>query len=189
MIDSLRSLLKEQIKDLYSAENQLIKALPKMAKAASNDSLREAFEGHLEETMQQVERLAEIAGMLEISPRGKKCHGMEGLLEEGKEAMEEEGEDASLDAGLIAAAQKVEHYEISAYTSACALAKRLDESEIATLLQETLDEEIAADEKLTGISQEEILPAASTDDEEAESSSSTVRSKKKTVGRRALASK
>jgi ferritin-like metal-binding protein YciE len=146
MLDSLRNLLEEQIKDLYSAENQLIKALPRMAKAASSKSLREAFESHLDETRHHAERLQSIAQILEIKPGGKKCKAMEGLVEEGKEVLEEDGEGAVIDAALIAAAQRVEHYEISAYGSARAMADQLGASTIIKLLQKTLDEESAADE-------------------------------------------
>lgn len=160
MLDTLKSLLEEQIKDLYSAENQLVKALPKMAKAAASDDLREAFESHLEETRGHVERLQEIAGILETKPGGKKCKAMEGLVAEGGEVLEEEGADAVIDAALIAAAQRVEHYEISAYGSARAMAEQLGEQRIIKLLQQTLDEEAAADKKLTGISMGEVLPAA-----------------------------
>lgn len=160
MLDSMDKLLGEQIKDLYSAENQLIKALPRMAKAATTPTLKKAFTMHLEETKVHVERLIEIAQILETKPGGKKCKGMEGLLEEGKEVFEEEGEESLIDAALIAAAQKVEHYEISGYGTARELAERLGHAEIVALLQETLDEEKATDEKLTLISTGEILPAA-----------------------------
>ena len=160
MLDSLKSLLEEQIKDLYSAENQLVKALPKMAKKASSPNLREAFESHLEETRGHVERLAAVAELLEIKPSGKTCKAMQGLVEEGKEVLEEEGADAVIDAALISAAQRVEHYEISAYGSARAMAEQLGETKVIKLLQATLDEESAADEKLSGISTDEVLPAS-----------------------------
>ena len=160
MLDTLKSLLEDQIKDLYSAESQLIKALPKMVKKATNENLRAAFEGHLEETRGHVERLAAAAQLLEIKPTGKVCKAMQGLVEEGKEVLEEEGDDAVVDAALIAAAQRVEHYEIAAYTSARAMAEQLGEPKIIKLLQETLDEENAADKKLAGISTGEVLPAA-----------------------------
>lgn len=169
MLDNLNALLGEQIKDLYSAENQLLKALPKMAKAATNDSLRECFEAHLEETKIHVERLQEIARILKISPGEKKCKAMEGLLEEGKEVLEEDGNDACIDAALIISAQKVEHYEISSYGSASAIAEHLGEDEIMELLEATLEEEEAADMKLTDISLSEILPAADQGEEGEES--------------------
>lgn len=160
MLDSLASALKDQIRDLFSAENQLVKALPKMAKTASSDSLREAITSHLEETRVHVERLQEVAGILEFKPGGKKCKAMEGLIEEGKEALEEEGEDAVIDLAIIAAAQRVEHYEIAAYGTARAMAERLGHGDVVRLLQETLDEEGAADKKLTQISEDEVLEAA-----------------------------
>jgi ferritin-like metal-binding protein YciE len=159
-IPSIEKLLEDQLKDLYNAENQLVKALPKMAKAASSEGLREAFSSHLEETRGQVKRLDRIGKLLGIKLSGKKCVGMEGLIEEGKEIIEADGQEGVLDLGLIAGAQKVEHYEISAYGSARALAEQLGQSEVAALLQETLDEESAADEKLTGIAMEEVMPTA-----------------------------
>ena len=160
MLDSLQKALEEQIRDLYSAEGQLVKALPKMAKAATSDALREAFTSHLDETQHHVERLQNIARMLEFKPGGKKCKAMEGLIEEGKEVLEEDGEDAVIDVALIAAAQRVEHYEIAAYGTARALAERLGMPEVVELLQETLDEEGAADKKLTEICEGEVLSAA-----------------------------
>lgn len=161
MLDSLDAVLEEQIKDLYSAENQLAKALPKMAIAASTETLKTAFKSHLAETKVQIERLQKIAEILEIKPGGKKCKGMEGLLEEGKEAMEENGEEVFVDAAIIAAAQRVEHYEISGYGTARAIAEAVGNTKVVQLLQMTLDEEVAADEKLTQISTSEILNAGS----------------------------
>ena len=113
--DALRELYIDELKDLYSAENQLVKALPKMAKAASSDELRAAFEEHLEQTKNQVQRLDQIFGMLDENAKGKKCVGMEGLIKEGAELMGEDYEDEVMDAGLIGAAQRVEHYEIATY--------------------------------------------------------------------------
>jgi ferritin-like metal-binding protein YciE len=168
MLDSLKKLLEDQIKDLYSAENQLIKALPRMAKAASSDSLREAFTTHLEETRGHVERLQEAAQMIGIKPGGKKCKAMVGLVEEGKEVLEQDGEDAAIDAALIAAAQRVEHYEIASYGTARTLAERMGDSRLAQLFQETLDEEGETDKKLTAISMEEVLPAVASGEEEEE---------------------
>lgn len=159
MLSNMHSLLQEQVRDLYSAETQLVKALPKVAKAASTDSLRKAIEAHLEETRGHVERLKRIAELLEAKPGGKKCKGMEGLLAEGKEALEEEGPEPLVDAALIAAAQRVEHYEISAYGSARAMAELLGLDSVVTLLQQSLDEERAADEELSRISLKEVLPA------------------------------
>ena len=148
----LHDLFEDQIKDLYSAENQIIKALTKMAKNATNPQLRTAFERHLEETRNQVTRLEQIAEELDFSPKGKKCAGMEGLLEEGKEVMQEFDED-TLDAGMIGAAQKVEHYEIAAYGTARAHAEMLGYTRAARLLQQTLDEEGRTDKKLSQLAE------------------------------------
>jgi ferritin-like metal-binding protein YciE len=158
-LETLQDLLVDQLKDIYSAENQLLKALPKMAKAASSDALREAFEIHLAETEKQVERLDQIFERLEVKPGRKKCKAMEGLLEEGKEAISEDAEPMVHDAALIAAAQRVEHYEIAAYGCVRTFATLLGDSRTADLLEESLNEESAADEKLTevamsGINQE-----------------------------------
>lgn len=153
-LTSLQTLLVQEIKDLYSAETQLVKALPKMAKAASNEDLKEGFKGHLEETKVHVERLEEIAKLLDATPRGKVCKAMKGLVEEGAEAIEEEGDPVLRDLALIIAAQKVEHYEISGYGSARTLAEWLGLDDVVTLLQSTLDEEGATDKKLTAISEE-----------------------------------
>jgi len=160
MLDSLNKALEEQLKDLYSAEKQLIQALPRMARAASSPTLREAFTLHLEETRRQAERLEQAAEILGMRPGGKRCKGMAGLIEEGKDVLAEDGEDAVIDAALIAAAQKVEHYEISAYGSARTLAERLGQSRVSELLQETLDEEGATDKKLTQIAEGEVLEEA-----------------------------
>ena len=147
----LEELLIDEIKDIYSAENQIIKALPKMAKAASSPELKRAFERHLEETRRQVERLNQIGDQLDIKLTGKKCKGMEGLIEEGKELIDEDLDDNALDAGLIGAAQKVEHYEIAAYGTARTHASLLGYNKIAKLLQQTLDEEGATDKRLTAL--------------------------------------
>jgi ferritin-like metal-binding protein YciE len=149
---TFKKLYVDELKDLYSAENQLVKALPKMAKAASSDELRHGVEDHLKQTKQHVERLETIFRSLDESPKGKKCMGMEGLIKEGAEAVDEGLEDAVLDAALIGAAQRVEHYEIAAYGTVCEFAKILDEPTHADLLQETLDEEKETDEKLTDLS-------------------------------------
>jgi ferritin-like metal-binding protein YciE len=149
----LEELLIDELKDLYSAENQIIKALPKMAKAASSPELKRAFERHLEETRRQVERLDQIGEALDARMTGKKCKGMEGLIEEGKEIMAEDLEESALDAGLIGAAQKVEHYEIAAYGTARTHASMLGLNKIAKLLQQTLDEEGATDKKLTQLAE------------------------------------
>lgn len=160
MLDTLADLFEDQIKDLYSAENQLVKALPKMAKKSSSDTLRQAFISHLEQTQVHVERLQQIAQLIETKPGGKKCKAMEGLIEEGKEVLEKDGDGSVIDAALIAAAQRVEHYEIAAYGTARAFAERLGLNEAVELLQETLDEEGDTDKKLTEISEGEVLSAA-----------------------------
>ena len=141
-------LFEDQIKDLYSAEKQIVQALPKMAKSATNPQLRAGFEKHLEETRGHVTRLEQIADELGFSPRGKKCKGCEGLIEEGKEAMEEFEGDV-LDAALIGAAQRVEHYEMAGYGTARAHAALLGFTKAAKLLQQTLDEETRTDKKLS----------------------------------------
>jgi ferritin-like metal-binding protein YciE len=152
MARSLRDLYVEELRDLYSAEHQIIKALPKIAKRASAEELRSAFEDHLEQTKGQVERLEKVFDSLDEKPKGKKCVGMEGLLEEGAEIMEQDFEDGVMDAALISAAQRVEHYEIAAYGTACAFAEQLGESQQASLLRETLQEEKETDHKLTELS-------------------------------------
>jgi len=155
-LDSLETLFIEELRDIYSAENQLLKALPKMAKRAKSEELKEAFEDHLEQTKEHVERLDEIFGTLDKSPKGKTCKAMKGLIEEGSEVLEEEGEDSVIDAGIIAAAQKVEHYEIASYGTVRTWAEMLDQSDAVELLQMTLDEEGEADHKLTEIAESTI---------------------------------
>lgn len=147
-LTSLNVLLIQEIKDLYSAENQLVKALPKMAKAANDANLKKAFTTHLEETKVHVKRLEDVAMLLDATPKGKVCKAMKGLVEEGSEATEEEGEPSLTDLSLITAAQKVEHYEISGYGSAKALASALGLKDIEMLLKTTLDEEGATDKAL-----------------------------------------
>lgn len=149
--NTVKDLLTDEIKDLYSAEKQLIKALPKMAKGSKDPALKEAFKAHLAETQMQVTRLEEVAKILEIKPTGKKCVGMEGVIGEGSEALEEEGEAAVLDLGLIGAGRRVEHYEMAGYLTAISLAERMDVKEIVKLLQQTLAEEEAAETKLRKI--------------------------------------
>jgi ferritin-like metal-binding protein YciE len=149
----LRTLYIDELKDLYNAENQLVKALPKMAKAASSEELREGFEEHLEQTKGHVQRLETVFKELAESPKGKKCKGMEGLIEEGSEAMEEY-EEGLLDAALIGAAQRVEHYEIAGYGTVIAFAEELGEADHASLLTETLDEEKETDGKLSGLAKQ-----------------------------------
>jgi len=159
-LNSMKDLYVDVLKDLYSAENQIIKALPKLAKAAGSPELRSAFETHLRETQTQVARLEEIAGKIDISLKGKRCKGMEGVLEEGAELLEEDGDDAVLDAAFIAGAQKVEHYEIATYGCARTYAELLGDSRAAELLQESLDEEMATDQKLTDLAERIINPNA-----------------------------
>ena len=153
-LDSLQTLWIEELRDLYNAENQLLKALPKMAKGASAPELKQAFEDHLEETKGHVERLEEIFEKLDEKPTGKTCKAMKGLIEEGSEILEEEGADSVLDAGIIAAAQKVEHYEIASYGTVRAFANMLGEEDAADLLQQTLDEEGEADKRLSELAEE-----------------------------------
>jgi ferritin-like metal-binding protein YciE len=152
-METLEKLYINELRDLYSAENQLLKALPKMAKGASSAELKEAFENHLAETETHVERLEQIYKDLEENPKGKTCHGMKGLIEEGSEILEEEGEESVLDAGIIVAAQKVEHYEMAGYGSVRAFAQLLGQEEAAQLLQTTLDEESKANELLNQLAE------------------------------------
>ena len=159
-LDSLHDLYVDELKDIHSAERQLLRALPRMAKAADSPELRSAFESHLKETEKQVERLDKIFAELEKKATGKKCKGMEGLIEEGKEMMEEEADPAVMDAALIAAAQRVEHYEIAAYGCVRNYAELLGYTSSARLLQQSLDEEEAADKKLTQLAEGGINEAA-----------------------------
>jgi ferritin-like metal-binding protein YciE len=153
---TLEDLLTDELKDIYSAENQILKALPKMAKSAQSEELRKAFEQHLEQTKEQVRRIEQICEDMSVSPRGKKCVGMEGLIEEGKEVMQEDLDADTMDAGLIGAAQKVEHYEMAAYGTASAHARQLGLERAARLLDKTLEEEKTTDEKLTKLAQNQI---------------------------------
>ncbi len=161
--DSLRELYIDELKDIYSAEKQLIKALPKMAKAASSPDLRKGFEGHLKQTEGHVQRLEQIFTMLEAKAGGKKCMGMEGLIKEGSEIMGEDFEDDVMDAALISAAQRVEHYEIAAYGTVSAYADLLGEPKHASLLRQTLDEEKQTDQKLTDLSKKINVEANKSD--------------------------
>ena len=153
---TLDDLYTDLLKDLYSAEKQLVKALPKLAKNAQSPDLQKAFQEHLKQTEGQVNRIERIFSDMDGSPRGKKCVGMEGLIEEGNELLQEDVEPDVLDAGLIAAAQKVEHYEIAGYGTARAWAQRLGYDQAARLLQETLEEELKANEKLTRIAESHV---------------------------------
>jgi len=155
-LNTLQDLFIAELKDLYSAEQQLLKALPKMAKAATAPQLRQAFESHLKETKGQVDRLEKIFKKLGVKARGKKCKAMAGLIEEGQELAKEKGAPAVLDAGLIAAAQRVEHYEMAGYGCVRTYARLLGDQVAADLLQKTLDEEGAADQKLSRIAEFDI---------------------------------
>jgi ferritin-like metal-binding protein YciE len=149
----LTKLYVDELKDLYSAENQLTKALPKMAKAATSPDLQAGFEAHQKQTQEHVSRLERIFEALEQSPKGKHCKGMEGLIKEGSELIEEDPEPAELDAGLIAAAQRVEHYEMAGYGCVRTYAKLLGETEAVPILEKTLDEEKETDAKLTKLAE------------------------------------
>jgi ferritin-like metal-binding protein YciE len=150
-LETMKELLVEELQDLYSAETQITKALPKMAKASSTPELKQAFESHLQETEGHVQRLEKIFKHFKESAEGKTCEGMKGLLKEGAERIKEGGEPDVVDAGLISAAQRVEHYEIAAYGSARTYAELLGEPQVAKLLEETLEEEKSADQKLTKV--------------------------------------
>lgn len=178
-IESLRDLYVEQLKDLYNAEQQLIKALPKMAKAASSEELRAAFESHLEETRQHAQRIETIFEQLGEKARGKKCKAMEGLVAEGGEVIEEDMENSIKDAALIAAAQRVEHYEIAGYGCVRAYATKLGEDDAATLLSQTLEEEKEADKALNDIAEELSfeVPQESSQSEKRTAKTSSRRSK------------
>lgn len=152
--NELHELFLEELADIYNAENQLTKALPKMAKAAQSEELRQAFEMHLEETQNQIQRLEEAVQSLDESLKRKKCKAMEGLLEEAKEIMQEQKGSSALDAAMIGAAQKVEHYEIATYGTLCRWAELMGHTEALNLLKENLAEEKAADEKLTQVADE-----------------------------------
>jgi ferritin-like metal-binding protein YciE len=157
---SLRDLYVNELRDLYSAENQIVKALPKMVKAASSPELKRALEEHLEITERQVERLERIFEKLDEKPKGKKCVAMEGLIEEGKELISEDADDSVRDAGLICAAQKVEHYEMAGYGTVRTFARMMGDEEAAELLQQTLDEEGDADKRLTALAENISNPRA-----------------------------
>jgi ferritin-like metal-binding protein YciE len=148
---SLTDLLEDEIKDLYSAEKQLTKAITKMAKGSSHPELKQAFQNHLKETEGQVARLEEVAKLLEFKPTGKKCMGMEGVIKEGAEALAEDGDDGVLDIGIIGAGSRVEHYEMAGYTTAISLATRIGASKAMSLLQQSLAEEENADRTLRQI--------------------------------------
>lgn len=174
--DSLRQLYIDELRDLYNAETQLTKALPKMAKASSNNELREAFQEHLRQTSEQVSRLEQIFEMIGEKPTGKKCLGMEGLVKEGAETMKEDYEGSLMDAAIIGAAQRVEHYEIAGYGTVCEFAQLLGEEEHVPLLEQTLKEEKQTDEKLTQLA-EQINSQAQQESEEEERAEGTEKRK------------
>jgi len=159
-LDTLKTLYIDELRDLYNAENQLLKALPKMAKGASSEDLKDAFEKHLEQTKSHVERLEEVFQEIGEPPKGKTCKAMKGLIEEGSEILKEDGEESVIDAGIIVAAQKVEHYEIASYGSVRTFAQLLGKDRSAELLQTTLDEESETNETLNQLAEEIVNPEA-----------------------------
>jgi ferritin-like metal-binding protein YciE len=163
----LKHLYVQELKDLYNAENQLIKALPKMARASTSEELRTAFEKHLEQTKEHAARLERIFKALGENPKGKHCKGMEGLIEEGSEMIQEVSEPEELDAGLISAAQRVEHYEMAGYGCVTTYAQLLGENDAMSLLRQTLEEEKTTDKKLTELANSINLEAAESEDPEA----------------------
>jgi len=163
--ETLKELFVEQIRDIFDAEKQLVKALPKMAKAAESEDLSEALRNHLDETQNHVARLEDIFGIVGVAPRGKPCKGMKGLIEEGNEAVQEEEKGSLRDLAIIAGAQRVEHYEMSAYGTARTIAEQLDLNDAVELLQQTENEEKEADSKLTEVA---MTLYESTEEEEEE---------------------
>ncbi|CAN5773765.1 ferritin-like domain-containing protein [soil metagenome] len=159
-LSSLDDLLVHELQDIYHAEGQILKALPKMTKAATHPQLKTAFEEHRVQTEGQVRRLEEVFKLLGLPAKGKKCEGMAGLIEEGKKVMEQDAEPAVLDAALIAAAQKVEHYEIASYGCVCTYAEMLGHDQVHELLGENLDEEETTDQRLTALAESVINPDA-----------------------------
>lgn len=159
-LDTLQKLYINELRDLYNAEHQLLKALPKMAKAASSRELKDAFEKHLEQTKSHVERLEQVFEELDEKPRGKTCRAMKGLVEEGSEILQQDGEESVLDAGIIVAAQKVEHYEIAGYGSVRTFAHLLGQNKAAELLQTTLNEEAETNEVLNRLAENIVNPEA-----------------------------
>ena len=185
---SLHDAFLDELRDAYDAEKQILKALPKMMKAAESDDLREAFETHLEETRGQVNRLEQVFASLDEKVRGKHCDGVAGIIEEGKSVMEEDFDETTMDACLIASAQRVEHYEMAAYGTLVAWAEAMGHSEAAELLQQTLDEEKATDEKLTALAEGGINQSAADgahpqgDDEEEEEEVVAAPARKRAAG-------
>lgn len=160
-VKTVQDLFVEELRDIYHAEKQILKALPKMAKAASNPELRQAFELHLEQTKGQIERLEQVFEELDVAKRGKRCEAMEGLIEEARSTMEEIEDKSVLDVGMIINAQKVEHYEIAGYGSLVALARQLGQNKVVSLLEETLNEEKETDRKLNELALSVANPEAS----------------------------
>jgi len=191
--NSLQELYVQQLRDLYNAENQLVKALPKMAKAAQSAALKQGFEHHLEQTKGHVDRLERIFSAMDQSPKGRKCAGMQGLVEEGEEVIKEQSSSYALDAALIASAQRVEHYEIAGYGTVRTFAELLGDNEAVELLRQTLDEEKQTDEKLTDLSKEvnsqakDAAPAAETEQESEEGASRSSQRTKRDKARSARA--
>jgi ferritin-like metal-binding protein YciE len=157
----VKDLLENEVKDLYSAEKQLLKAIPKMAKGSNAPALQDAFKGHLKETEAQAKRLEQIATILGIKPAGKKCVGMEGCIKEGAEALSEDGDETVLDLGIIGAGSRVEHYEMAGYLTAISLAEQIGEKQVVTLLRQSLAEEQVAEDKLRKIASD-LLSSAPT---------------------------
>ena len=182
--NSLNELYVDELKDLFSAENQLVKALPKMAKAASSEELRQGFEDHLEQTKGHVARLEQIFESIGESAKGKKCLGMEGLVKEGAEIMDEDFDSDVMDAALISAAQRVEHYEIAAYGTVRDYAELLNQREQASLLQETLDEEKETDRRLTELSKKINAQATEKGEEAGEEEAEEIETRLKRATRR-----
>jgi len=176
--EGLKQLYVNELKDIYNAETQLVKALPKMAKSATSDQLRQGFEEHLEQTRGHVQRLEQIFESLDESPKGKKCVGMEGIVKEGAEVMSEDYDGALMDAALISAAQRVEHYEMAAYGTVVEFANLLGQNEHADLLQQTLQEEKETDEKLTELAKD-VNPEANEEQQEETTPRSSRRSSKR----------
>jgi ferritin-like metal-binding protein YciE len=172
-LDSLETLFQEELKDIYDAEKQLTKALPKMAKKATSEDLKEAFEDHLRQTEQHIERLEQVFGELDMPVRGKKCEGMKHLIAEGDDMISDVEDDATRDALMVAAAQEVEHYEIASYGTMRTWASQLGKDDIASVLEETLEEEKETDQRLTSIAESFINQAAANEGEEEESEQSS----------------
>lgn len=170
-LDTLQKLYTDELRDLYNAETQLLKALPKMAKGASSQELKDAFEKHLQQTKTHVERLEQVFEGLGEKPRGKTCRAMKGLIEEGSEILEQDGDESVLDAGIIVAAQKVEHYEIAGYGSVRTFAHLLGQNDAAELLQTTLDEESETNDILNKLAETVVNPEALMETELASSAS------------------